>query len=42
MDWSVFAQLGDEKYKNGDFSDLVHGEPIYLKPPNITTSKISH
>ncbi len=41
MDWSVFAQLGDEKYKKGDFSDLVHGEPIYLKPPNITTAKIS-
>lgn len=41
MDWSVFAKLGEEKYKKGDFSDLVHGEPIYLKPPNITTSKIS-
>jgi tRNA threonylcarbamoyladenosine biosynthesis protein TsaB len=42
MDWSVFAKLGDEKYKKGDFSDLVHGEPIYLKPPNITTAKINH
>ena len=41
MDWSVFAKLGDEKYRKGDFSDLVHGEPIYLKPPNITTAKIS-
>jgi hypothetical protein len=41
MDWSVFAKLGDEKYKKGDFADLVHGEPIYLKPPNITTAKIN-
>jgi tRNA threonylcarbamoyladenosine biosynthesis protein TsaB len=41
MDWSVFAKLGDEKYRKGDFADLVYGEPIYLKPPNITTAKIN-
>lgn len=41
MDWSVFAKLGDEKYKKGDFADLVNGEPIYLKPPNITTARIN-
>jgi tRNA threonylcarbamoyladenosine biosynthesis protein TsaB len=39
MDWSVFAQLGDEKFKKGDFADVVNGEPIYLKPPNITAAK---
>jgi tRNA threonylcarbamoyladenosine biosynthesis protein TsaB len=39
MDWAVFAQLGDEKYKKGDFADLVNGEPVYLKPPNITVAK---
>lgn len=39
MDWSVFAQLGDEKFKKGDFADLVNGEPVYLKPPNITVAK---
>jgi tRNA threonylcarbamoyladenosine biosynthesis protein TsaB len=39
MDWAVFAQLGDEKYEKGDFADLVNGEPVYLKPPNITVAK---
>jgi len=37
--WSVFAQLGEEKFVEGAFADLVHGEPIYLNPPFITQAK---
>jgi tRNA threonylcarbamoyladenosine biosynthesis protein TsaB len=39
MDWDVFARLGYEKFTKGDFADLVNGEPLYLKPPNITVAK---
>jgi tRNA threonylcarbamoyladenosine biosynthesis protein TsaB len=42
IDWEVFARLGDEKFKSGVFADLVHGEPVYLKPPNITIAKSLH
>lgn len=42
MDWTVFARLGDEKFRSGDFADLVNGEPIYLKQPNITLAKPIH
>jgi len=39
MNWDVFARLGYEKFTKGDFADLVNGEPVYLKPPNITLAK---
>ena len=39
MNWDVFARLGYEKFTKGDFADLVNGEPLYLKPPNITVAK---
>jgi len=42
MNWDVFARLGYEKFTKGDFADLVNGEPVYLKPPNITLAKTTN
>jgi tRNA threonylcarbamoyladenosine biosynthesis protein TsaB len=36
------ADLANEKYQNADFQDLIHFKPFYMKPPNITISKMSN
>jgi tRNA threonylcarbamoyladenosine biosynthesis protein TsaB len=33
------ADLALKKYQNGDFEDIIHFKPTYMKPPNITTPR---
>ena len=35
----AFPALAEEAFSRGDFTDLAYSEPLYLKPPHVTTSK---